>query len=198
MKHSWKSLNPAAAIIENQIIRINLMKKITPNTIATFDTPRRNSMSPATVAPPAVAVLLIPILLVCFALMQKAQATQLDILANGNTAYGSGVLVSLTSGVWNSGFGFQALDHDTAGKINTATGLRALFSNTSGSNNTANGVYALYSNTTGWYNNAFGAYTLANNTEGNYNTANGYGALYFTTPKAATTRPLVMVRSIAT
>jgi hypothetical protein len=88
------------------------------------------------------------------------------------------VLVSLTSGVWNSGFGFQALNHDTAGKDNTATGLRALLSNTSGSNNTATGVYALYSNINGWYNNAIGAYALANTISGNYNTANGYAALY--------------------
>jgi len=116
----------------------------------------------------------------CFALLPGAQATEPDtVLPNGNTAEGSGVLVSLTTGIWNSGFGFQALNHDTAGKDNTATGVRALFSNISGNNNTANGVYALYSNTTGWYNNATGAYALANNTNGNSNTANGYGALYY-------------------
>jgi len=115
----------------------------------------------------------------CFGLLPGAQATDLDsVLPNGNTADGSGVLVSLTTGVWNSGFGFQALNHDTAGKDNTATGVRALFSDTSGSNNTANGVYALYGNINGWYNNAVGAYALANNTEGSFNTANGYGALY--------------------
>jgi len=109
--------------------------------------------------------------------MPRAQAAELDILPNGNTAYGSGVLVNLTSGVWNSGFGFQALNHDTAGNINTATGVRALFSNTGGSNNTATVVYALYSNTTGWYNSATGAYALYGNTDGNYNMANGYQAL---------------------
>jgi hypothetical protein len=126
-----------------------------------------------------VARLLIPLVLGCFALLSRAQATDLDsVLPNGNTADGSGVLVSLTSGVWNSGFGFEALNHDTGGKDNTATGLRALFSDTTGSNNTANGVYALYSNINGWYNNAVGAFALANNTSGNYNTANGYAALY--------------------
>jgi hypothetical protein len=125
------------------------------------------------------ALLLILLVLACFAFIQKAQATDLDsVLPNGNTADGSGVLVSLTSGVWNSGFGFQTLNHDAVGKNNTAMGVRALFSNVSGSNNTANGVYALYSNTTGWYNNAVGAYALSNNTIGNYNTANGYAALY--------------------
>jgi uncharacterized coiled-coil protein SlyX len=119
------------------------------------------------------------LLLVCFAFMQKAQAAEPNtILPNGNTAEGNGVLVSLTTGVWNSGFGFQALNHDTSGGNNSAIGFRALFSNTSGSNNTATGVNALFGNTTGWYNNAVGASALANNTEGDYNTANGYGALY--------------------
>ena len=135
----------------------------------------------------AIPRLLVCVLLVCFELSQQAQATEPGtILPNGNTAEGSGVLVSLASGVWNSGFGFQALNHDTAGKSNTATGVRALFSDTTGSNNTANGVYALYGNTTGWYNNAVGAYALANNISGNYNTANGYGALYRNTADANT------------
>jgi len=115
--------------------------------------------------------LLIPLLLICFAAIPKAQAQT-------NTAYGNGALVSLTSGVWNSGFGFEALNHDTAGKNNTAIGLRSLFSDTSGSYNTANGVYALYGNTTGFFNTAAGAFALANNTKGSQNTANGYGALY--------------------
>ena len=132
--------------------------------------------------------LLVSVLLVCFAFSQQAQATDPDtILPNGNTAEGSGVLVSLTSGIWNSGFGFQALNHDTAGRDNTATGVRALFSNTTGSNNTGTGVYALYGNTTGWYNNAVGAYALANNAEGFYNTASGYGALYHNTEGDANT-----------
>ena len=126
-------------------------------------------------------LILLSLLLVCFAFMQQTQAAELDILPNGNTAYGSGVLVSLTTGVWNTGTGFEALNHDTVGNNNTSTGVRALFSDTSGSNNTATGVYALYSNTIGWYNNAVGAYALTNNTEGNYNTANGYAALYYNT-----------------
>jgi hypothetical protein len=142
----------------------------------------RNSMSHSSRDCRPVAGLLILLVLICFALLPGAQATDLDsVLPNGNTADGSGVLVSLTSGVWNSGFGFQVLNHDTAGKDNTATGVRALFSDTSGSNNTATGVYALYSNTTGWYNSAVGANALANNTQGNSNTANGYGALYYNT-----------------
>src|SRR6266550_238730 len=139
--------------------------------------------------------LLLPWLLACFGLLPRAQATDLDsVLPNGNTADGSGVLVSLTSGVWNSGFGFQVLNHDTAGKSNTATGVRALFSDTSGSNNighfntangyaalyrndadgnTATGYGALYNNTTGVQNTAFGLNALASNTTAG---ANGSGA----------------------
>src|SRR6266536_3575259 len=123
---------------------------------------------------------LIPLVLTCFAFMPGAQAAEPDtILPNGNTAEGSGVLVSLTSGVWNSGFGFQALNHLTIGNQNTATGVRALSSDINGGFNTATGVLSLFSNTSGFFNSATGAYSLANNTEGSYNTANGYGALYF-------------------
>jgi hypothetical protein len=96
------------------------------------------------------------------------------------------VLINLTSGVWNSGFGFQALNHDTGGKLNTATGVRALFSNTSGSHNTATGGLALVSITTGWFNSATGSFALANNIDGFNNTANGYAALYRNTGNANT------------
>jgi Chaperone of endosialidase len=122
---------------------------------------------------------LIPLLLGCFALLPSAQATDLDgVLPNGNTANGSGVLVNLTSGVWNSGFGFQALNQDTFGFNNTAMGVRALFSNTTGSLNTAIGVNALYSNTTGTNNTATGFGALFRNTEGIGNTAKGDDALF--------------------
>jgi hypothetical protein len=130
------------------------------------------------------ALPLIPLLLVCFALLPRAQAVSPPPdggYPGGNTAEGTDALLSLSTGVWNTALGFQALNHDTAGKNNTATGVRALFSDTGGSNNTATGVYALYSNINGWYNNAVGAYALANNISGNNNTANGYGALYFNT-----------------
>ena len=130
------------------------------------------------------ALPLIPLLLVCFALLPRAQAVSPPPdggYPGGNTAEGTDALLSLSTGVWNTALGFQALNHDTAGKNNTATGVRALFSDTGGSNNTATGVYALYSNLNGWYNNAVGAYALANNINGNNNTANGYGALYFNT-----------------
>jgi hypothetical protein len=98
-------------------------------------------------------------------------------IPGGNNGEGIGVLVNLTSGVWNTGTGFGALNHDAGGKNNTAAGVRALFSNGNGSYNTATGVYALYGNTIGWYNNAVGAYALAHNTTASSNTANGYSAL---------------------
>lgn len=64
----------------------------------------------------------IALVLTCFAFMQKAQATDTDgALPFGNNADGVGVLINLTSGVWNSGFGFQALNKDTTGHFNTAT-----------------------------------------------------------------------------
>ncbi len=125
--------------------------------------------------------LLIPLLLVYFALLPVARAVSPAPdggYPGGNTAEGTDALLNLTSGIWNTALGFEALNHDIAGKINTASGVRSLSSNTSGSNNTATGVYALYANTIGWYNNAVGAYSLANNISGNYNTASGYGALY--------------------
>jgi hypothetical protein len=145
---------------------LTFMKKITPKTIAMFDTHQKFTS-------PATAGFLIPLLLVCFAFSQQAQAQT-------NTSFGNGALVSLTTGIWNSAFGFEALNHDTAGNQNTATGVRALFSDINGGYNTAYGVYALYSNTSGFYNSAAGAYSLANNT-GDSNTANGYSALYSST-----------------
>ena len=125
------------------------------------------------------AFLLILLLLVCFGLSPKALATDLDgVLPNGNTADGSDVLISLATGVNNSGFGFQALNHDTTGNGNTATGYQALYNNTTGTTrNTANGVQALYSNTTGNNNAAVGWGALFSNTIGSQNTATGSGAL---------------------
>src|SRR6266498_3411208 len=160
------------------------MKKITPKTMATFDSPIRNSMSPAAAASPAVAGLLISLLLVCFGFAPMAQAVGPDTdgtIPGSNNGEGSGVLVNLTNGIWNTGTGFQALNHRTGGNQNTATGLRALFSDTNGGFNTATGVYSLFSNTSGFFNSATGAYSLANNTEGNSNTADGYSALYYNT-----------------
>jgi uncharacterized coiled-coil protein SlyX len=130
------------------------------------------------------ALLLIPLLLVCFGLAPMAQAVGPDTdgtIPGSNNGEGIGVLVSRTVGVWNTGTGFEALNHLTAGNQNTATGLRALTSDTNGGYNTATGVFSLFSNTSGFFNSAVGAYALANNISGNSNTANGYGALYHNT-----------------
>src|SRR6266498_995129 len=144
--------------IQMKSSELTFMKEITPKTIATFDTPIRNLMSPATVG------FLIPLVLVCFGLAPRAQAVGPDTdgtIPGSNNGEGIGVLVSRTTGVWNTGTGFEALSQLTAGNQNTATGLRALTSDTNGG-----------------YNTGTGAYSLANNTDGNYNTAVGYGALY--------------------
>jgi hypothetical protein len=129
-------------------------------------------------------LLFISLLLVCFALLPRAQAVGPDTdgsIPGSNNGEGVGVLVSRPTGVWNTGTGFEALNHLTSGNQNTATGLRALFSDTNGGYNTATGVFSLYSNTSGFFNSATGAYSLAQNTSGSNNTANGYGALYYNT-----------------
>src|SRR6267378_2135009 len=90
---------------------------------------------------------LIPLLTICFAFSQMAQATDLDgILAAGNTADGTGVLTSLTTGFGNSGFGFKALQRNVDGNFNTAMGAFSLGSNQSGFQNTATGYGALFFN----------------------------------------------------
>src|SRR6266536_1239323 len=134
MKHSCKSLNPVAAKSKIKSSELTFMKKITPKTIAMFNPPNRNPMSPAN------AGFLILLLLVCFGLAPMAQAVGPDTdgtIPGSNNGEGSGVLVNRTGGVWNTGTGFQALNHLTGGNQNTATGLRALFSDTSGGLNTA-------------------------------------------------------------
>ncbi len=143
--------------------------------------PSKNSMHRASLRG---AFLLIPLVLACFGLAPMAQAVGPDTdgsIPGANNGEGTGVLVSRTGGIWNTGTGFEALNHLTGGNQNTATGLRALFSDINGGFNTATGVYSLFSNTSGFFNSATGAYSLANNTDGNYNTANGYGALYYNT-----------------
>src|SRR5438046_10446044 len=96
-------------------------------------------------SPLRTSFVVITLALACFAPSSIVLATDLDgVLPNGNTADGSGVLISLTTGVNNSGFGFQALNHDSSGNGNTAEGTNALFSLTTGTNNTATGTTALY------------------------------------------------------
>ena len=135
----------------------------------------RNSTDMKTDTPPV----LITFALVCFALVQNAQAVSPPPdggYPGGNTAEGQNALLSLTSGTYNTAVGFASLKSNTIGNLNTAIGVNALSFNTIGYSNTANGVNALYSNTTGIENTATGVYALFRNT-GADNTATGAYAL---------------------
>ena len=145
------------------------MKKITPKTIAPFDTPIRNS-------------LLVALLFACLSFTPIARAVNPPPdggYVGANTAEGTEALFSLTSGVWNVAVGFEALHSDTTGNQNTATGYRALFRNLTGDHSTAYGSRALYNNTTGNDNVATGFGTLLSNVSGNRNTGVGFRTLTF-------------------
>jgi hypothetical protein len=96
---------------------------------------------------------------------------------NGNTAVGSGALVSNTTGSTNTAIGTMALNVNNTGMQNTATGYRALQNNANGSNNTAIGNQALQGNTSGAGNTATGDDALQINSSGAGNTADGVAAL---------------------
>jgi hypothetical protein len=127
-----------------------------------------------------ISSVLIIFALVCFALVQNAQAVDPPPdggYPGGNTAEGHNALFSLTTGPFNTANGYEALRANTTGEANTANGARALASNTIGHDNTANGFQALYLNTTGNYNIAIGSDALHDNITGRGNTAIGYQAL---------------------
>jgi hypothetical protein len=134
---------------------------------------------------PAVAGLLIPLLLVCFALAPVAKASpppKPEDRGNGNSAAENVSALNLsTTGSNNTAHGWFSLFNNTSGIDNTATGYQALFSNTTGINNTANGLSALFANSTGFSNTANGVQALLSNTSGNSNTATGVNALYSNT-----------------
>ncbi|HUA66852.1 MAG TPA: tail fiber domain-containing protein [Alphaproteobacteria bacterium] len=75
---------------------------------------------------------------------------------------GIGAGGGLTSGIDNTGDGFEALGSTTSGSANTASGNTALLLNNTGSGNTADGVAALLQNRTGNNNVAIGWSALAN------------------------------------
>ena len=141
-------------------------------------------------------LLLIPLVLACFALSPQARATCQEgcDTVNLNTFLGEDALTNDTTGHQNTAIGYKALSSDTLGSQNTAIGAyslftaplgnsntaignAALFSDTFGVNNVAIGASALYSNTTGYQNTATGTLSLHTNTTGYNNTANGYFAL---------------------
>jgi Chaperone of endosialidase len=104
-----------------------------------------------------------------------------DTTGNFNTAIGDAALFSNTIGAVNTAIGLNVLVSNTEGSSNTATGGNALFNNTTGTQNTANGVFALFSNTTGNTNTAVGLNALNGNATGSSNTAVGLNALHFST-----------------
>ena len=151
--------------------------------------------------PSQCGLLLIPVILACFAAMSQMRAGEApdvspppDGAYGGNTAEGYQALFHLTSGGFNSGLGWRSLYTLTTGSFNTgvgagtlaisnaaedtATGAGALLLNTTGAANTANGALSLLFNSTGEDNSAFGDRALENNTSGSNNTALGSGALF--------------------
>jgi hypothetical protein len=168
---------------------------------------------PARSLPSRRGFLLIPLILVSFALCQQVQSAT-DTPDPGakplsNTADGANALLSITTGLYNSGFGFDAaLSNSTAsfntglgaGALllnnapeNTGVGAGALLSNSDGLNNTAVGTFALFSSVgtgdigTGSFNNAVGANSLLFNHDGDSNNALGESALFFNVSAAANT-----------
>jgi len=134
-------------------------------------------------SPSRLALLLIPLVLACFALSPRAQAVVPPPdgdYPGFNTAEGENALLSLTSGTYNTAIGFLSLQDVTTGARNTGVGAATLVFN-NGVNNTAIGAGALLNNTTGSGNTATGFFALIRNTEGGSNTANGASALAFNT-----------------
>jgi len=145
----------------------------------------RNSPDMKTSIPP----ILITFSLVCFALVQNAQAVNPPPdggYPGGNTAEGQNALLNLTSGIYNTALGIFSLESNTTGNLNTGVGVGTLLANAA-DENTATGAGALLNNTTGSQNTANGAFTLFNNTEGGSDTANGFEALFNNTTGPANT-----------
>ena len=146
------------------------------------------------------ALLLIPLVLVCIGLLPNAQAVVPPPpggYPNFTTATGDHALQALTTGVGNTAIGTFSLSSVSFGNFNTAVGAgsldlnqndsntaigaAALLFNTAGIQNTAVGAAALEFNDAGSDNTANGAFALSSNTTGNFNTAIGYEALFSNT-----------------
>src|SRR5882724_8168050 len=113
--------------------------------------------------------------LACFALLPQTRAD--DPVPPSNTADGQSALGSLTTGLYNSAFGFLTVLSLSDANFDTGVGAGALLVDTAGSN-TAVGAAALFSNTTGSANNAVGLFALLSNVDGTFNNAHGRNALF--------------------
>lgn len=82
----------------------------------------------------------------------------------------------LTTGIWNSGFGHQALLSVASGGNNSAYGVNSQANNAAGSFNSSFGVYSLF-NVAGQSNTAVGALACMNLTYGSWNSGLGHAAL---------------------
>jgi hypothetical protein len=130
--------------------------------------------------------------LLCFGLSPQTQAD--DPVPTSNTADGQGALGSITTGLYNSAFGFLTVlslsdgNFDTGvgagallldnGGTNTAVGAGALLNNNVAANNNAFGAFALFNNDSdaagsAEFNNAFGRNALLNNVDGDENDSFG-------------------------
>jgi hypothetical protein len=126
------------------------------------------------------ALLLIPLVLACFALLPSVRATPDPGAVGGvsNTADGNGALDSVGGGgTGNTAFGTNALTDLTTGDNNNAQGNAALQDLTTGGGNAGIGSLAAQHLTTGIHNVAVGNTALNAVTTGSRNTAVGYGTL---------------------
>jgi len=84
---------------------------------------------------------------------------------------------NVTTGMYNTAYGYQSLLNNIGGSANTAFGNSALGSNISGLNNTAIGSGSLFGNTTGDRNTALGFDALLQNNDGAENVSIGHDNL---------------------
>ena len=175
------------------------MKKMILKTLTSFNTDHKD---PTNHAPLLRRCFLIPLLLVCFAVLPRMQATPegpaaprapqkaptapeipegapaapLIALPGFNTADGDHALFNVTTGTGNAAFGWFSLFSDTDASFNTGVGAGTLVLSTA-NNNTAVGAAALLLNSTGNQNTAVGVSALLNNADGIQNIAMGELAL---------------------
>jgi hypothetical protein len=154
------------------------MKTIILHTLRSVNANLRNPMNHASLP---CRSFLIPLVIACLALLPETQAVEPatpdpGAVSLSNTADGQLALAGLTTGIYNSAFGFYALLSNGEANFNTGVGAGTLLVNTA-SQNTAIGAGALLSNTTGGNNTAVGTFAMFSNSGGTGDTAIGVGAL---------------------